>query len=122
MTVHALPKRPAKKRKAPRAPAHLSKKTRQWWQQIANRYQFEDFELRLLSAAGEAWDRKEAARLVIEEKGLTYLDRFQQPATRPEIPIERDSRLAFFRCMRQLALSEEPPEDRPAPLRFGGKK
>jgi phage terminase small subunit len=121
MTVHPLPKKPLVKPKGPRAPLHLSKKTREWWQRIVESYDFEDFELRLLTAAGEAWDRKEAARQAIEKQGLTYLDRFQQPATRPEVAIERDSRLAFFRCMRQLALSEEPPEDRPVPLKFGGK-
>jgi P27 family predicted phage terminase small subunit len=122
MTVHPLPKSPAKKAKAPRAPSHLSKKTRDWWQRIVRAYEFQDFELRLLTAAGEAWDRKEIAREVIEKEGLTYLDRFKQPATRPEVAVERDSRLAFFRCMRQLALSEEPPEDRQNPLKFGGKK
>jgi P27 family predicted phage terminase small subunit len=122
MTVHPLPRKPAKPPKAPRAPLHLSKKTREWWQRIVESYEFQDFELRLLTAAGEAWDRKESARQVIEKEGLTYLDRFGQPATRPEVAVERDSRLAFFRCMRQLALSEEPPDDRPKPLKFGGRK
>lgn len=65
---------------------------------------------------------KKAHAKVIEKEGLTYLDRFGQPATRPEVAVERDSRLAFFRCMRQLALSEEPPDDRPKPLKFGGRK
>lgn len=122
MSVTPLPKLKAKRRQSPRAPTHLSKKTREWWQKIVEAYQFEEFELRLLTAAAEAWDRKEKAREAVEKDGLTYLDRFKQPATRPEVGIERDSRLAFFRCMRQLALSEEPPEDRPKPYRFGGKK
>jgi len=122
MSIHTLPRQSAKQHKAPRAPLHLSKKTREWWQRIVEAYEFQDFELRLLTAAGESWDRKEAARGVIEKEGLTYLDRFSQPVTRPEVGIERDSRLAFLRCMRQLALSEEPPEDRPKPLKFGGRK
>jgi hypothetical protein len=83
MTVHPLPKRPTKQRKPPRAPLHLSRKTREWWSRVVDAYDFEDFELRLLTAAGEAWDRKEAAREVIETDGLTYLDRFKQPAARP---------------------------------------
>jgi hypothetical protein len=96
-------------------------KTREWWQMIIDAYEFQDFELRLLTAAGEAWDLKERAREVIEKQGLIYLDRFGQPATRPEVAIERDSRLAFARVMRQLARSEEPPEDRPVRLKYGGK-
>ena len=91
-------------------------------QRIVETYEFQYFELRLLTAAGEAWDRKEKAREVIETQGLTYTDRFGQPAARPEVAIERDSRLAFFRCMRQLALSEEPPDNRPSPLKYGGRK
>jgi P27 family predicted phage terminase small subunit len=122
MSVSTLPKLSGKRHKPPKPPRHLSKKTREWWRKIVEAYKFEDFELRLLTAAGESWDRKEKAREVIEKDGLTYLDRFGQPATRPEVGIERDSRLAFFRCMRQLALSEGPPEDRPSPLKFGGKK
>src|SRR5262245_29195629 len=121
MRVSTLPKLPAEI-KTPRAPSHLSKKTREWWQRIVEAYEFQDFELRLLTAAGEAWDRKEKAREVIETQGLTYTDRFGQPAARPEVAIERDSRLAFFRCMRQLALSEEPPDNRPSPLKYGGRK
>jgi phage terminase small subunit len=121
MTVVLFPDQSKKARK-PIAPRHLSKNTRAWWQKIVAAYAFEDFELWLLTAAGEAWDRKEDARIIIAEKGLTYVDRFGQPVARPEVAIERDSRLAFFRCMRQLALSEEPPEDRPKPLKYGGKK
>jgi phage terminase small subunit len=122
MNVHPLPKKAQFKHKVPRAPLHLSKKTREWWQRIVEAYEFQDFELRLLTAAGESWDRKEAARQIIEKDGLTYVDRFGQPATRPEVAIERDSRLAFFRCIRQLALSEERPEDRPSPFKYGGKR
>src|SRR5580765_6292443 len=104
---------PVRKSPAIEAPAHLAEATRQWWSQIVDSYTFEDFELRLLTAAAEAWDRKESARSVIEKDGLTYRDRFGQPATRPEVSIERDSRLAFLRAMRELNLKAEPPDVRP---------
>jgi len=109
---------PVRKSPAIEAPAHLAEATRQWWSQIVDSYTFEDFELRLLTAASEAWDRKESARSVIEKDGLTYKDRFGQPATRPEVSIERDSRLAFLRAMRELNLKAEPPDVRPTPLRY----
>ena len=72
--------------------------------------------------AAEAWDRCQGARLAIAEHGLTFLDRFDQPRVRPEVAIERDSRTAFCRTLRELGLDVAPPPETPRPNRTGGQK
>jgi hypothetical protein len=54
----------------------------------------------------EAHDRAEQARRVLKKKGLTYSDRFDQPRSRPEIMIERDSRAAFAKLIATIHLCE----------------
>jgi hypothetical protein len=71
-------------------------------------FRLEEHHERLLTLAGEAWDRATEAREALAEHGLTYVDRFDQPRARPEVAIERDSRLAFARLIRELDLDGEP--------------
>lgn len=92
-----------------RAPQHLQKATRAWWKSVAEDYFLEPHHIRLLTLAAEAWDRTEEARKAVEKYGLTYIDRFDQPRARPEVSIERDSRLAFARLLRELDLDVDPP-------------
>jgi len=102
----------------PRAPVHLGESTRHWWRQVAAAYVLEGHHLKLLTLAAEAWDRCQQAREALAEHGLTFVDRFGQPHARPEAAIERDSRLAFARLVRELDLDTEPPTSptRPPPL------
>ena len=72
-------------------------------------YELESHHLRLLTLAGESWDRCVAAREAIAELGLTYNDRYGCPHARPEVAVERDSRLAFARLLRELDLDISPP-------------
>ncbi len=100
------------------APSHLKPATAQWWQDVVDEYGLESHHVRLLTLAAEAWDRCQAARAVIDAEGLTFEDRFGQPKARPEVAIERDSRVGFARLLRELALDfEEPsPTRRPTPI------
>jgi phage terminase small subunit len=91
------------------APKHLKAATRRWFAEIAREYRLEPHHTRLLTLAGEAWDRCEAAREVIDSQGVTYTDRFGAPRARPEVAIERDSRTAFSRLVRDLDLDFDPP-------------
>jgi hypothetical protein len=43
--------------------------------------------------------------------GLTYEDRFGCPRARPEIAVERDSRIGFARLVRELGLDVNNPDD-----------
>ena len=64
---------------------------------------------RTLQCAAEAWDRKEQARLALAKEGLSYVDPKGMVRARPEVAIERDSRIAYLRAMRELNLAIEPP-------------
>ena len=102
-----------------RPPSYLRAETRRWWSSIYNSFELESHHVKLLTAAAQALDRAEQAREAIRKRGMTYQDRFGQPRARPEVAIERDSRLAFARLVRELGLdSENPPDTRPP--RLGG--
>jgi phage terminase small subunit len=92
-------------------PDHLREETAAWWEGVVRDYLLESHHVRLLTLAGEAWDRCSEAREQLAESGLTYTDRFGAPRSRPEIAIERDSRLAFARLLKSLGLDIGPPPD-----------
>jgi hypothetical protein len=101
-------------------PPHLRLATGEWFEAVAADYELEEHHLRLLTLAAEAWDRGQQAREILDREGLTYLDRFNAPRARPEVAIERDSRIAFARLVRELSLDVEPPADpsRPPALNY----
>jgi phage terminase small subunit len=100
-------------------PAHLRPDTAAWWQAVAKDYALESHHLRILTLAAEAWDRGVEARESIAKHGTVYVDRFDQPRARPEVAIERDSRIAFARLVRELALDLDPPDEAGRPPRLG---
>lgn len=104
-----------------KAPLHLKKQTAEWWLSVMADYQLEPHHVRLLTLAAEAWDRGVQARELLAEMGLTFDDRFKQPHARPEVGIERDSRIAFARLTRELGLDYEI-ENRPPSLREAAAK
>ena len=102
------------KNEQPKPPSHLSAESREWWVSVVEDFKLDPHHLRLLTLAAEAWDRTQQARRALLKHGITYTDRFDQPKARPEVSIERDSRVAFARLLRELALDVDPPaESRP---------
>ena len=99
-----------------RPPKHLKPATRRWFADVCSLFELEQHHMRLLALAGEAWDRCQQAREILDCDGLSYTDRFGAPRVRPEVAIERDSRVAFARLLRELDLDVAPPaEPRRAP-------
>ena len=96
-----------------KAPEHLSEATQRWWRSVYKEYELQPHHIKLLTLAAEALDRAEEARLALQEQGVTFLDRFGQPKASPMVAIERDSRIAFARLLRELALDVQAPESRP---------
>jgi phage terminase small subunit len=102
----------------PKAPHHLSKEMRQWWEKVVRGWELDEHHVLLLTKAAEAHDRADQARKILKKKGVTFLDRFKQPCARPEVSIERDSRLAFARLVRELNLSAATETPRPPGLKY----
>ena len=96
-------------------PSHLQPATAAWWASVLAEYALEQHHIRLLTLAATAWDRAEDARQAIEAHGLTFIDRQGSPRTRPEIAVERDSRIAFTRMLRELDLDVSEPSATPRP-------
>ena len=90
--------------KTKKAPSHLKSDTRKWWESVVESWDLEDHHIRLLTLEGESWDRCGQARKILDQEGLTYNDFRNQPKARPEVQIERDSRIAFARLLRELGL------------------
>jgi len=98
-----------------KAAKHLKPATRRWWSSVVADFELEDHHIRLLTLAAEAWDRGQQAREAIAKHGLTFTDRSGSPRARPEVGIERDSRIAFARLLRELGLDVQPPSESHAP-------
>jgi phage terminase small subunit len=101
----------------PAPPRHLRAATRKWFAVVTEEYELEPHHVRLLTLAAEAFDRCQEAREAITKHGTTYTDRFGSPKARPEVAIERDSRIAFARLLRELDLDLAPPDSRPPAIR-----
>lgn len=105
------------KSKTPKTPEYLRPATRKWWASVVADYELEEHHIRLLTLACEAWDRTAEAREALSEAGMFTEDRFGQLRPHPAVGIERDSRLAFARLLRELALDvDESAESRPPRL------
>jgi phage terminase small subunit len=104
MTKLALIRPAPDPKRAPSPPRYLRAATRRWFAAVIETYTLEDHHIRLLTLACGAWDRAEQAREALAEHGLSYTDRYGTAKARPEVQIERDSRLAFARLLRELDL------------------
>ena len=90
--------------KRPDPPPHLSKKMKEFWSGVFELNNLQSHETLILVKACEAFDRPEQARRILKRQGLTYEDRFDQPRSRPEVAIERDSKALFAKLLGQINL------------------
>jgi phage terminase small subunit len=78
----------------------------------------EEHHTRLLTLAAESFDRCQQAREAIESHGLLVATADGSWKCNPAVGVERDSRLAFARLVRELDLDfEGGTERRPPALR-----
>jgi P27 family predicted phage terminase small subunit len=100
-----------------KAPSHLSADSKGFFDYVVSEYQgFDRHHIKLLTLACEAWDRAVQARKGLEQHGLTFVDRHGSRKPSPEIAIEKDSRTAFARMIREIGLDLAEPESRPPSL------
>jgi P27 family predicted phage terminase small subunit len=102
-----------------KAPRHLKPATRRWWESVVSTWELAEHHRRLLTLAGESWDRCAEAREQIARDGLTVETKAGGPRLHPCVRVETDSRLAFARLLRELDLDISPPAEskRPPALR-----
>lgn len=95
------------------APRHLTKRSGKLYRQIVSDYRLEGepHALEVLRLACEAFDRCEQAREAIERDGPFVSDRFGQLRSHPAVNVERDSRIAALRALRELSLGGESLDD-----------
>jgi P27 family predicted phage terminase small subunit len=93
-------------KKIPIPPKHLSTAAKKWWRDVLKSFEFEQSELPLLEAAATAWDRAQEARKLIEDNGITIIDRFKQVKANPACGVERDSLATYARLVRQLGFAK----------------
>jgi phage terminase small subunit len=96
----------------PQPPPHLAPETQAWWRRLVADYELGDHHLRLLEAICDSWDRMCEARAVLAREGLT-VSTAGGTKRHPCCDVERDSRTAFFRGLRELDLDADPPSERP---------
>jgi P27 family predicted phage terminase small subunit len=107
--------------RTPRAPEHLGAAGRELWSGILRGYELDESHQRaILASACEAADRQVEAREAIERDGA-YIDggRYGMKA-HPGLAVERDSRLAMVRCLRELGLDLAKDSAARPPSRWTG--
>lgn len=101
----------------PEPAAHLSERAAALWRELVPRRARSPERLALLQAALEALDRADAARVALDGQPLTTTTRTSGAVhVHPLVRVERESRAAFARLWRDLALTYWVPIDggRPA--------
>jgi P27 family predicted phage terminase small subunit len=118
--VHLVGPDPAPLVKLPPPPAHLSEEMQAWWRAVLAEYELEPHHILLLRVACDAHDRLREAQDVLAREGLT-IETSTGQKMHPAVLIERDSRTAFVRTIRELDLDMVPAADsqsfRPPALR-----
>jgi len=94
-----------------RAPTHLSRGARRWWRAVVEGYDLETHHLVILTAAAEAWDRKEQARGLIAEEGTVIWDVSGERVTHPAVQVEDTAARRMASLIQDLGLDATPPQD-----------
>ena len=117
----ALPRAADAQGPRPAVPAHLSARSKRLFRDITGRYGgrngLETHRLELLRMALEAIDRATDARIILERDGL-MLEGRSGPRLHPAANLERDSRLAAARLLREAGFDLPDPDAARPPSRY----
>ena len=95
-------------------PKHLSKTAKRLWTDLTREFFISDAAgLAILTAGLEAFDRAQSAKVLLDEAGPVFSDRYGQPRVHPAAAVERDNRAAFLSALKQLNLDAIPAEAGP---------
>ena len=98
----------------------LKPATKKWVKRVQSNWELDEHHDRLLILAGQAWDRAQDAKSIVDEKGPMVKDRFGQDKQNPCCELERQSMITFSRLLRELGLDIIAPDDSRPPYRPGG--
>ena len=96
----------------------LEPSTRKWITSLKKRFVLEDYHERLLILAGQAWDRAQQARRIIEKQGSILDDRWGQKKPHPSVQIEAQSMLNFSKLLRESGIDLEKSEGPRPPRQY----
>ena len=96
----------------------LQPSTRRWIASLRKRLVLEDYIVRLLILTGQAWDRAQEARRMIERDGPIQTDRFGQRKPHPAIHIEAVAMLNFAKLLRETGIDLNKPDDPRPPRQY----
>lgn len=85
---------------------------RRLWRRTVDEFDLQEHHLALLEQACKCVDRLVEARDVLDRDGITTTDRYGAQKQHPAIAVERDSRIALARLVRDLGLDVEPSGQR----------
>src|SRR5262249_18633813 len=94
-------------RTAPKAPDSLSSEAQSLWAAVVAGWDIDRPGELVLLAACESLDRLRDCQRTLKTDGLTCEDRFGQTRAHPLLAVERDSRTALLKALRQLGLAAE---------------
>ncbi len=103
------------KPRGPTPPGHLSETAKSWWRSVLVDFDLELHHQHLLRLACESFDRCQQARLILDAEGITFKDDRNNVRAHPAVAIEKDSRIAFARLVRELDLDVDGPAAAPRP-------
>jgi len=92
-----------------KAPNYLSKKAKDFFNNILELYEFEDHHIKTLILAADCLDRIEEARAYVKKEGPYYKDRFRQPRPNPALKTIEQNKIIFARLIRELNLDIDEP-------------
>ena len=93
-------------------PSHLSRRSKRWWRSVIEVHDLEPHHLAILTAAAEAWDRKEEARLIIEVEGIVIREDRSPPVAHPAVQVEDVAAMRFANLVREIGLDASSPDGR----------
>jgi P27 family predicted phage terminase small subunit len=100
------------------APEHLTERSKALWEQIVEENEIDAVAAKILLTLCDAMERRDEARKVIAERGLTTQDRFGVLKVNPALAIERDSTLIMHRAFRLLGFDQEARGNEQGKLAF----
>jgi len=103
----------------PPAPRGLGQSGQRLWRAVVRDWDLPEAMLTTLRLACQALDQHDDATAVLASEGMTVSSGTSIKA-HPAASVQRDSRLAYLRAMRELALEDALPDARPP--RIAGRR